>query len=219
MTQPVAFEGLEAHALACAAGDRTLFESFDLRVAPGEWATLVGPNGSGKTTLLRAIAGLTRPLAGEIRWRGAPRRASSAEWHADCLYQGHAAGWKDSLSARENLALQTALDGMAPTARELDAALAGVGLERQAGLPFGRLSAGQRRRLSLARLSLSTRRLWLLDEPATALDRAGLDVLAALIDAHLARGGTALVATHQGLPCTRPPAVVELGRAGGRAAS
>ena len=206
MTQPAAFEGLEAHALACAAGDRTLFESLDLRVAAGEWATLVGPNGSGKTTLLRAIAGLARPLAGEVRWRGTPRRAGSA-------------GWKDGLTARENLALQAALDGLAPAARELDAALAGVGLERQAGLPFGRLSAGQRRRLSLARLSLSRRRLWLLDEPATALDRAGLDVLAALIDAHLARDGTALVATHQGLPCMRPPAVVELGRAGTRAAS
>lgn len=219
MTQAATFDGLEARGLACGAGDRILFEGLELRVAPGAWATLVGPNGSGKTTLLRAIAGLVRPLAGEIRWRGAAQRAGSGPWRSDCLYQGHAAGWKDPLSARENLTLQAALDGLAATVREIDAALAGAGLVRQADLPFGRLSAGQRRRLSLARLSLSRRRLWLLDEPGTALDRDGVELLATLVDAHLARGGTALVATHQALPCAGAPTVVTLGRTGAGAAS
>ncbi len=206
-------EGLEVRALACAAGYRMLFAALDLRVAPSTWTILVGPNGSGKSTLLRAIAGLARPVSGEIRWRGAPRRAGSPEWHADCLYQGHASGWKDGLTVRENLALQAALDGIATDAPGIEAQLAQVGLERQAGLPFLRLSAGQRRRLSLARLGLSTRPLWLLDEPATALDAAGLRTLAALVDAHLAAGGLALVATHQSLPCACTPQVLDLGEA------
>ncbi len=219
MTPEAAFEGLEARDLACAAGYRTLFESLALRVAPGGWTILVGPNGCGKSTLLRTIAGLARPLAGEVFWRGRARRAGSPEWRADCLYQGHAAGWKDSLATRDNLALQAALDGALLENGDLDTHLARVGLARQARLPFARLSAGQRRRLSLARLSLSKRRLWLLDEPGTALDRGGLQTLAELIDAHLARGGAALVATHQQLPCADTPAIIDLGRAQARPAS
>ncbi|HQY29111.1 MAG TPA: cytochrome c biogenesis heme-transporting ATPase CcmA [Burkholderiaceae bacterium] len=207
------FAGLETRALACAAGYRTLFAELDLRVPASRWMMLTGPNGSGKSTLLRAIAGLARPVAGEIRWRGAPRGADSAAWRADCLYQGHAAGWKDSLDARENLALQAALDGLELDASAIDAQLARVGLERQARLPFARLSAGQRRRLSLARLSSSARPLWLLDEPGTALDAAGLQTLGAMLDAHLSSGGLALVATHQPLPCANPPLMLNLGDA------
>lgn len=213
MNETPDFDGLETRALACAAGYRTLFAGLDLRVPRSRWMMLVGPNGSGKSTLLRAIAGLARPVSGEVRWRGAPRRAEAPEWRTDCLYQGHAAGWKDSLEVRENLALQAALDGLAPDARELDAMLARVGLERQALLPFGRLSAGQRRRLSLARLSMSTRPLWLLDEPGTALDANGLRTLASLLDVHLQQGGLALVATHQPLPCASPPLMLNLGEA------
>src|SRR5690606_37705852 len=96
LTPTGTFDGLEARALACAAGYRTLFASLDLRIAPGEWTMLVGANGSGKSTLLRTIAGLARPLAGEILWRGAPRKPDDAEWRAQCVYQGHAAGWKDA---------------------------------------------------------------------------------------------------------------------------
>ncbi len=199
------FDGLETRALACGAGFRTLFSSLDLRIAPGRWTMLVGANGSGKTTLLRAIAGLARPLSGEIRWRGRPRR-DDERWRADCLYQGHAAGWKDALDVRENLAMQWALDGVEADAAAIDEAIERAGLARQAALPFARLSAGQRRRVSLARLSRSSSRpLWLLDEPGTALDADGLRLLAALLDAHLHAGGLALVATHQPLPCTTPP--------------
>jgi heme exporter protein A len=205
------FDGLETRALSCAAGYRTLFAGLDLRVPRSRWMMLVGPNGSGKSTLLRAIAGLTRPVGGEVRWRGAPRRADAAGWRTDCLYQGHAAGWKDSLDVRENLLLQATLDGSTPEPRELDAVLARVGLERQVRLLFGRLSAGQRRRLSLARLSMSRRPLWLLDEPGTALDANGLRTLGSLLDVHLQQGGLALVATHQPLPCASPPLMLNLG--------
>lgn len=211
MTPAGAFDGLEARALACAAGYRTLFASLELRIAPGEWTMLVGANGSGKSTLLRAIAGLARPLAGEIRWRGAPRRVDDPEWRAQCVYQGHAAGWKDSFDVRENLSLQLALDGLPLHGEALDAAIERAGLSRQAKLPFARLSAGQRRRLSLARLSCShARRLWLLDEPGTALDAEGLHLLGVLIDSHLRGGGLALVATHQPLPCDATPSRLSL---------
>lgn len=206
-----AFDGLETRGLSCAAGYRTLFESLALRVAAGTWTMLTGPNGSGKTTLLRSIAGLARPVAGEVLWHGRIRRADSAEWHADCLYQGHAAGWKDGLDSRENLSQQLALDSVAIRRGSIDETLAQVGLERQARLPFARLSAGQRRRLSLARLALSTRALWLLDEPGTALDANGLRLLGSLIDTHLSKGGLALVATHQPLMCNEPPNTLALG--------
>lgn len=215
MTPAGAFDGLEARALACAAGFRTLFSSLELRIAPGEWTMLVGTNGSGKSTLLRTIAGLARPLAGEILWRGAPRAVDDPEWRAQCVYQGHAAGWKDAFDVRENLSLQLALDGLPAHGeahgKALDAAIGRAGLARQAKLPFARLSAGQRRRLSLARLSCShARRLWLLDEPGTALDAEGLRLLGALIDSHLRHGGLALVATHQPLPCDATPSRLSL---------
>ncbi len=211
MTPAGAFEGLETRALACAAGWRTLFSALDLRIVPGQWTMLVGANGSGKSTLLRTIAGLARPLAGQVLWRGALRRIDDAEWRAQCVYQGHAPGWKDAFDVRENLSMQLALDGLPIGADLLDDAIERVGLARQAKLPFGRLSAGQRRRVSLARLSCShARKLWLLDEPGTALDADALRLLGALIDEHLRDDGLALVATHQPLPCAATPTRLSL---------
>lgn len=211
MTSSAADAGLEARALACAAGLRTLFSALDLRIEPGQWTMLVGPNGSGKSTLLRTLAGLTRPLSGQILWQGAPRRVDDAEWRAQCLYQGHAPGWKDAFDVRENLSMQLAIDGLPASSEALQAAIERVGLARQSRLPFARLSAGQRRRVSLARLSCShARKLWLLDEPGTALDADALRLLGELIDAHLREGGLALIATHQPLPCAASPTRLSL---------
>ena len=193
--------GLELSELACAAGVRTLFSGVSFTVPNGRWLALTGPNGTGKTTLLRAIAGLVRPTAGVVRWQGRSRQVGSPDWHAACLFQGHAAGWKDAMSTVDNLGLQLSLDGGRGPTGEL---LARVGLARQARLPFGRLSAGQRRRLSLARLAGSNRPLWLLDEPTTALDTAGQTLFGTLLDTHLARGGIAVVATHLSLPAQIP---------------
>ncbi|HEY5632794.1 MAG TPA: cytochrome c biogenesis heme-transporting ATPase CcmA [Burkholderiaceae bacterium] len=202
-------------ALACTLGHRKLFEHLDLELHAGQWLMLTGLNGTGKSTLLRVIAGLVRPTAGSVLWRGKPRHVGDPSWNASFCYQGHASGWKDLLTARENLALQLALDaghgrdaGLGPT---VDAALERVGLGRQARLQHLRLSAGQRRRLGLARLAASSRALWLLDEPTTALDTDGEHLFARLLDEHLARGGCAVVATHHAVPTGAPARSLRLG--------
>ena len=165
-------------------------------ISAGELVLVTGPNGSGKTTLLRAIAGLTRPAAGTIGWSGAGDELAGSR-----AYLGHAAGWKDTLTVTENLRLAWQLDGEAAADEDgaAPAALADVGLGRQRNLAVARLSQGQKKRLHLARLTRSTRPLWLLDEPAAALDDEGLSVLAALVAEHLEQGGTAAIATHQPL--------------------
>jgi heme exporter protein A len=176
-----------------------LFRDLSFVVEAGTLALVTGPNGSGKTTLLRALAGLTRPESGTITWSDAA--SGLAESRA---YLGHAAGWKDTLSVTENLHLAWQLDAE-PAARDAGATLAAleqVGLARQRNLALARLSQGQKKRLHLARLSRSTRPLWLLDEPSAALDDQGLSLLTELVGAHLLRGGMAAIATHQQLEVT-----------------
>lgn len=206
---------LEAIDLGCTLGSRRLFGSLRFSLGCGQWLMLTGPNGSGKSTLLRVLAGLVRPTAGQIRWQGAERRAGDPHWHAAFVYQGHSSGWKEQLTARENLEMQSWLDLPRETparrAGAVDAALERVGLKRQRNLPFLRLSAGQRRRLGLARLALSSRPLWLLDEPTTALDTGGQQLFAGLLDAHLAEGGCAVVATHLDFPTASPSIPLRLG--------
>ena len=206
---------LRASGLACTLGYRTLFSGLGFAVDAGQWLMLTGTNGSGKSTLLRLLAGLVAPTAGTVSWRGEPRGASDPRWHASIVYQGHAAGWKDQLTTTENLAMQAALDlgGDHPAAGEsaVAAALEQVGLSRQRRLAFARLSAGQRRRLGLARLVLVRRPLWLLDEPTTALDTDGQHLFAGLLDAYLGEGGCAVIATHLEFPTAMPAEHLRLG--------
>ena len=198
--------------LACTLGTRRLFTDLEFSVESGQWLMLTGDNGSGKSTLLRIIAGLIRPDAGAVHWQGAPRKAGDPAWNAAMLYQGHATGWKELLTARENLQQQAWLDLGPDTdhAAGVEAALDRVGLGRQRDLPFMRLSAGQRRRVGLARLAFAQRPLWLLDEPNTALDTAGQALFADLLDTHLAGGGCAVVATHLEVPSQRDARVLRL---------
>lgn len=206
---------LEASGLACTLGTRRLFSALGFAVDAGQWLMLTGSNGAGKSTLLRIVAGLVLPTHGEIRWGGERRRAGDPRWHASFVYQGHATGWKELLTARENLLMQAWLDLPGAPAAErtaaVDRAVDRVGLVRQRNLPFARLSAGQRRRVGLARLALSRRALWLLDEPTTALDTDGQRLFAGILDDHLGAGGTAVVATHLDFPTASPPVRLRLG--------
>ena len=188
---------LEARDLAARRGHARLFEHVGFAIATGEALVVTGRNGSGKTTLLRMLAGLTAPDDGEVRWRGARVAPHDAALRQSVAYTGHAPGLKDELTALENLVSLVTLAGVVASAEAAASALADVALERQRALPARVLSAGQRRRVGLARLKLLRRPLWLLDEPFTALDAAGIALLAKLLRDHLRDGGVAVAATHQ----------------------
>lgn len=195
---------LAARDLACARGPALLFRGVSLEVAAGEWVAVRGPNGSGKTTLLRCVAGLTRPEQGTVLWDGEPATARHAGFRASLLYAGHLPGLKDDLDAEENLRSALRLRGVAVPDAAIAGALDEVGLARRRRLPARRLSAGQRRRIGLARLLLDPTALWVLDEPLAALDDAGRRLFERLLERHVAGGGLALVATHDDL--AGPPA-------------
>ena len=166
-----------------------------------------GANGSGKTTLLRCVAGLTRADAGEVLWEGKAVSSDRGRFHAQLLYAGHLAGIKDDLSAEENLKGALALRGVSIDAEAVRGALGEAGLDKRRHLPARRLSAGQRRRIGLARLMLDPALLWTLDEPLTALDDDGRRLFERLLARHLERGGLALLATHHDFA---PPPAGEL---------
>ena len=189
---------LEVEGLSCRRGTAMLFREVAFHVSAGEWVAVRGPNGSGKTTLLRCVAGLTRPDAGVVKREGA------------LAYAGHAPGIKDDFSAEENLCSSLALAGRPITAQAAREALAVVGLDKRGKLAARRLSAGQRRRIGLARLTLDPARLWILDEPLTALDDEGQALFETVLGTHLASGGAALLATHHDL-ASRPARVVGMG--------
>lgn len=192
--QPSLAPRLAIRGLEIARGYRTLFAGLDLDLGPGEILQLTGPNGTGKSTLLRLIAGFLRPDAGAIRWEPMPEDQLPAE---ALHYCGHLESLRDGLTARETVETMAALLGGQPA--RADEALARTGAASLADLPVEVLSAGQRRRVSLARLIAAPRPVWLLDEPFTALDRDGQDMVRRLMAAQIASGGMVIAATHQPL--------------------
>ena len=186
------FEGRD---LVCLRGGRAVFSGVSFALPAGAALLLTGPNGSGKSSLLRLLAGLIRPADGELLWDGTSIRETLDEHRERVAFLGHLDAVKPVLTLRENLAFWAGLEGAA--AARVEAALARFGLTDLAEVPARLLSAGQKRRLALARLPLSEAPLWLLDEPTVGLDRASATALAEAIAAHRQTGGRVVVATHQ----------------------
>lgn len=189
---------LEARAINCWRGDRHILRDVSFAVRAGEFLRVTGPNGVGKTTLLRIVCGLLPAESGAIEWRGRLQRGASDEFHAEMAYLGHLNSLKADLTARENLRFLAGLrHDLART--DIDAALERVGILSRGDLPARSLSAGQKRRLALARVLLAGATLWILDEPVTNLDRAGVELVEELLREHMQRGGLAVAAAHQRL--------------------
>jgi heme exporter protein A len=186
---------LEAQDLACRRGERAIFAGLSFRLAPGEALLLLGANGSGKSSLLRLLAGLLTPAEGRLLWDGTDALTDRAAHATRLRYLAHQEALKPSLTATENLDFFARLWGGTPAA-----ALARLDLSPLADLPVRLLSAGQRRRLALARLALAPVPLWLLDEPTLGLDAAAVGRLGGLLASHRAAGGMVLAATHLPLP-------------------
>tara|TARA_Y100000031_G_scaffold108387_1_gene119265 strand:+ start:857 stop:1510 length:654 start_codon:yes stop_codon:yes gene_type:complete len=189
-----------AEALACVRGERLVFQDLDFQVSAGEALILRGPNGSGKSTLLRLVAGYLNPSAGHLAWNGRPV-GEDPDGHRQRLhYVGHLDAVKPPLTVAENLAFwagQGHRDDSSDSFEDrVQSALGRLGLSRLAEVPGRFLSAGQKRRLNLARLAASPAQLWLLDEPTVSLDADGADVIAEMVIEHVAGGGLAMIATH-----------------------
>ena len=186
---------LQTESVAAFRGERLVLRDISLTVPAGGALMLVGPNGSGKSTLLRLLAGLLRPAVGLVLWQGEDALADPAAHGARLVYVGHQDAVKPGLTAAENLRFAAVAGG-----GDVAAGLAAVGLTALADLPARVLSAGQKRRLALARLAVSSALLWLLDEPTLGLDAAAVDRFGNLLAGHRARGGVVVAATHLPLP-------------------
>lgn len=187
---------LEIRDLACVRGDRLLFRDLSLTMGGGALVQVTGPNGCGKTSLLRIVCGLALAEEGSVLWHSESTR-SSEPFKRQCAWVGHRDGLKADLSARENLEFHARLTGGDPGA--VEGAMERLGLASCRDLLAGHMSAGQRRRTALARLLLGKRRLWILDEPFTALDEHGRRAAETLMHEHHAAGDLTLFTSHQPL--------------------
>ena len=190
---------LEVSNLACSRGDHRLFSGLNFNLHPGQIMQVQGANGSGKTSLLRTLCGFLMPDEGEIVWHGQKIGELAEEYHDEILYLGHLNAIKDELSGLENLCISAGIAGIELEEKEAVTALRRMGLRGREMLPTKVLSQGQRRRVALARLLVSDAKLWILDEPLTALDVGAVALIQELIAEHLARQGMVVFTTHQPL--------------------
>ena len=201
---------LEVRDLCCERDHRVLFAGLNFGLDSGQLMQVAGANGAGKTTLLRFLCGLSSAYEGEIRWRGRRLREAMAGYRSEFLYLGHAPGVNLPLTPLENLRWYFGINERL-TEAGLWQALADVGLGGYEEVSAYRLSAGQQRRIALARLRLSTAPLWILDEPFTAIDLAGVAELEAILVAYARAGGAVVLTTHHTLNIDMPFSRLELG--------
>ena len=190
---------LEVSNLACSRGDHRLFSGLSFALYPGQIMQIQGANGSGKTSLLRTLCGFIMPDEGKISWCGEDVRDLDEDYFARMMYLGHLNAIKDELSALENLRISAGLSGIELSETDAIAALRRMGLKGRERLPAKVLSQGQQRRVALARLLVSDARLWILDEPLTALDVGAVSLIQELLAEHLAGQGMVIFTTHQPL--------------------
>lgn len=199
---------LEINNIACLRDERELFANLSFSVQPGEIIQISGQNGAGKTSLLHLLTGLSIPHEGQISWQGKPLRRMRDAWHSQLLWLGHQVGVKGALTADENLRFyhpEAAIDTRWQALEQVEL----VGFE---DVPVAQLSAGQQRRVALARLWLSRAAFWILDEPFTALDAAGVQTLTTRLEQHVTQGGAVILTTHQPLrPLCIPLRTIMLG--------
>lgn len=189
---------LEATQIECTRGSRRLFRNLSFRLEAQRALRVRGENGSGKTSLLRILAGFSSTEAGVIAWNGRAIRSLGEDYRREILFLGHGNGLKDDLTPAENLRHALALAGIAVDAGAIAQEMVRQGLGAIADLPVQLLSQGQKRRVALARLAFSAvKRLWILDEPFSALDPAAVRRLADTIAAHVGGGGMVVFTTHQ----------------------
>ena len=190
---------LKVQSLECVRDDRLLFSDLSFSVAEAEVLQIEGPNGSGKTSLLRIICGLRLPEAGQVSWCGESIRANREDYYANMVYIGHLPCIKADLTVAENV--RALLDTRSLTVNDetIENALVKVGLAGYDDVPGKALSSGQRRRILLAFVELSAAKLWILDEPLTALDVEGVALMESMILAHRRAGGSVIFTTHHGM--------------------
>jgi heme exporter protein A len=187
---------LEFKHFTCERDGQSLFRPLNFSLSPGDLVQISGPNGAGKTTFLRAICGLFDGWSGEMLWQGRPMRTPDYDMCSELLYLGHQPGVKKSLTAAENLHWFFGSHGREFPGR-VSTALAQVGLSGYEDVFCHQMSAGQMRRVALARLYVSSAAIWILDEPFTAIDKGGVRNLETLIQRHISNGGLVILTTHQ----------------------
>lgn len=191
---------LQLEQISCQRGDKILFTDLSLTFKSGDFVQIEGHNGIGKTSLLRIIAGLALPLTGDVRWNGEKISLCREQFHTDLLYLGHLFGVKPELTAWENLQFYQRISACEQGEEALWRALEIVGLAGREDIAVSRLSAGQQKRIALARLWLSQATLWILDEPFNAIDKYGVRVLTEHFERHTEKGGIVILTSHQDVP-------------------
>ncbi|MDG2091149.1 MAG: cytochrome c biogenesis heme-transporting ATPase CcmA [Gammaproteobacteria bacterium] len=200
---------LTVNNLFCERDERVLFQNLAFDVADGEIWQIQGSNGSGKTTLLRILCGLNDEFSGEIHWRGIAQRKARQDFNNEVFYLGHTPAINKTLTAKENLNWYCASRGISNSS-QIKTALNSFNLYGYEDMPCYLMSAGQQRRVSLARMLLSQAKLWVLDEPFTALDKQGVSELEALLSKHAKTGGSIILTTHHSLQIDYPLQLIDL---------